>query len=123
MADINTVAIIGLSAAPERVSYRAAEYLRQQGITVIPVNPSLSSWHGLTAYPDLSSVPADVMIDTVCIYRHPDQVEAHVAEAVARPGVRTIILPEGVVHDGARQLAERHGKRIYMNLCIMKSSP
>ena len=49
-----TVAIVGLSANPERPSYNVGKYLKEHGYQIIPVNPGEKKILGETSFPDLA---------------------------------------------------------------------
>jgi hypothetical protein len=48
-----------------------------------PVNPDATEVCGITCYPDLASIPADVEIEVVDILRRFDAAGRHVDEAIA----------------------------------------
>jgi len=64
-------AVVGCSSNPRRASNGVSRYLLSQGYRVVPVNPHEQTVHGLPAFPDLRSVPADhdVPIEVVDIFR------------------------------------------------------
>ena len=117
---VHTIAIVGISASPERPSYQVASYLRKKNYQIIPINPAFSSWEGLTAYPDLKHVPAEIKIDVVNIFRRAENILIHVKEAAEREGVSIIWLPEGIDVPEAKNIAEQYGKQLIMNACLMK---
>ena len=57
-----TVAVVGLSANPERPSYRVADYLKGNGYKIIPVNPTIEEALDEKSYADLSSIPEVVEV-------------------------------------------------------------
>ena len=57
-----TVAVVGLSANPERPSHVVASYLKEHGYRIIPVNPAEKVILDETSYPDLASIPEKVEI-------------------------------------------------------------
>jgi predicted CoA-binding protein len=116
-----TIAIVGLSDKKERPSYEVAEYLQSQGYKIIPINPQVSEVLGEKAYPDLLSVPRDVRIDIVDIFRRSDLVLPHVEEAVKRGDTKMIWMQEGVVNEEAATYARLHGLDVTMNFCLMKT--
>jgi predicted CoA-binding protein len=73
-------AVVGCSSNPARPSHGVSRFLIRQGYEVIPINPRETEVHGLTAYPDLASVPAEARqrIEVVDIFRRPDLVVPHV---------------------------------------------
>src|SRR4051794_11512504 len=75
-----TIAIVGLSAKPNRPSLHVAEYLKEHGYKVIPVNPREDSVLGERSYPSLRDVPEKV--DVVDIFRPSNAVPQIVDEAI-----------------------------------------
>jgi predicted CoA-binding protein len=62
-----TIAVVGLSDNPMRVSYDVSEYMQRNGYHIIPVNPAIASALGEKSYPALSDVPEK--IDIVNVFR------------------------------------------------------
>jgi uncharacterized protein len=115
-----TIAIIGLSGNPDRASYSVAQYLIQQGFTVIPVNPSIQEVFGLKAYPSLSAIPENISIDIVDIFRAPQHVPL-IVEEIIELGIKPLIwMQEMVVSEEAQTLAAEHHLEVVMDVCIMK---
>ena len=111
---IKTIAVVGISDKKERSSYGVAEYLTQY-YTVIPVNPLLKEWKGLTCYPDLLSIPDAV--DLVNVFRRSELVPPIVDEAI-RIHAKAIWMQLGVVHEEAALRAQAHGIEVIMDSCI-----
>jgi len=118
--DIETIAIVGLSDNPRRYSYEVAAYLKKRGVKILPINPKITETLREKAYPNLAAVPREYIIDVVLLYRRSEEVMAHVKEVIARGGIATIWLPEGVENKKAQQYAKDHGVSIVSNFCIMK---
>ena len=118
-----TIAVIGCSDNPSRTSYAISRYLIEVGYEVIPVNPNCTEVHGLTCYPDINSIPDDVRIDMINIFRRP----AHTAEMVRnalerieRTGEKPIIWTQiGVSSSEAEKLAIDAGLTYIKNRCIL----
>lgn len=103
-----TIAVVGCSARPTRPSHRIARYLQDAGYTIVPVNPQLEAALGRASYPDLATVPADVRIDIVNIFRRPSAAAAMVEDAVARAvqqGHAPVVWPQLGVHTPAAEAA------------------
>lgn len=66
-----TVAILGASRDRRKFGNKAVRAHRQQGYEVFPVNPNAAEVEGLTAYPDLASVPSK-HLDRISVYLPPD---------------------------------------------------
>lgn len=116
-----TIAIIGLSDNPERHSYRVASYFKSKGFKIIPVNPKLTKVLGEKAYPDLLSIPKEIKIDIVDVFRRPDEVMPHLKEVLKRGGISTVWLQEGVGSQEAEDFAKDYGIAMVTNFCIMEA--
>ena len=110
-----TVAVVGLSPRPDRDSHGVAQYLQEQGIRIIPVNPAASEILGERCYPELASIPEPV--DTVDIFRRSEEVPAIVAEAI-RIGARAVWMQRGVVSHEAASAARDAGLMVVMDECL-----
>jgi len=110
-------AVVGCSADPTRPSHGVSRFLLQQGYRVIPVNPNEERVHGLPAWPDLRSIPADEgTIEVVDLFRRSTAVVAHVEEAIAI-GARAVWMQLGVWNLEAAELAAHAGLLVVMNRC------
>lgn len=109
------IAIVGLSDKPDRASYRVAQYMQNQGYTIIPVNPTISRVLGETAYPDLKSIPFP--IDIVNVFRRSESVPPIVDEAIEF-NAKGIWMQLGVTHEHAAQKAIDNGLSVVMDKCI-----
>jgi predicted CoA-binding protein/LmbE family N-acetylglucosaminyl deacetylase len=67
LREARTIAVVGLSADPEKPSHEVAAYLQAQGYRIIPVNPRGGVILGETVYADLRAVPEP--IDLVDVFR------------------------------------------------------
>jgi predicted CoA-binding protein len=115
----STIAVVGLSNKPERDSDEVARYLLAQGYRIVPVNPNLTEVLGQRAYPSLSAIPREIVIDVVDIFRRSDQVPEVVDEALRR-GRPVIWMQLGVENLPAAQKAEAAGAKVIQNRCIMQ---
>jgi predicted CoA-binding protein len=113
-----TVAVVGLSDKPERDSHQIAQYLQSAGYRIVPVNPVLTEVLGERSYPDLRSIPSDVRIDIVDVFRRSDQVGPVAEEAVARQ-VPVLWMQLGVTNAEAAAKVRGAGLLCYEDLCIM----
>lgn len=114
-----TIAVIGLSDNPEKHSYRVASYFQTKGFRIIPINPNLTQVLGEKAYPDLLSIPKEIKIDIVDVFRRPDEVMPHLKEVLERGGISTVWLQEGVGSKEAEDFAKKSGISLVSNFCMM----
>lgn len=112
-----TIAVVGLSPRPDRPSYQVAEYLKDAGYRIIPVNPALEEVLGEKSYPDLKSVPET--IDVVDVFRRPSDVMPVVEDAI-EAGAGYVWMQEGIVNEAAAEKAKAAGIPVVMDLCIKK---
>jgi predicted CoA-binding protein len=112
-----TIAIVGLSADPERPSYNVGKYLKAHGYKIIPVNPNEKRVLGLKSYPDLVSIPAK--IDAVDIFRRSEDVRPIVREAI-KAGAKAVWMQEGVINEEAAAEARKAGLKVVMDRCMYK---
>ena len=100
--DGSPFAVVG--ASPDRSKYgnKVLRVYQQNGLTVYPVNPRLEEVEGLTAYPDLASLPEAV--HGVSIITPPAVTERVVEEAVAA-GIRHLWMQPGAESDLAIERA------------------
>jgi len=90
------VAVIGASNHREKFGNRAVRAFREQGYTVIPINPHEREIEGLRAYASVLDVPGP--IDMASFYVPPDIGEL-VIEDVAKKGIAEVWLNPGSESD------------------------
>ena len=115
LMESQTIAVVGHSDKPERDSYRIAQFLRDEGYTVFPVNPTLNTIDGEPSYPSLQDVPEP--IDIVNIFRRSEYVPDIVQESIA-VGAKSIWMQLGVISEIGREVAIDAGIAVVMNRCI-----
>ena len=118
LSSMKRVAVVGLSAKPDRASHGIAKFLVGQGFEVIGVNPVLKEEVlGIKVYPSLADVPGPV--DVVDVFRRSDTVPAVMDEAIAMKAP-VVWLQEGVVHEEAAATARAAGLDVIQDRCLYK---
>ena len=111
------IAIVGESNDHYYSSYQVAQYLKQMGYTVYPVNPNIKKVDGDRSYPDLEAIPEP--IDIVDVFRKPTHLDKIVEEATA-VGAKVLWTQLDVV--SATQEPERRalqaGLKVVSDRCI-----
>ena len=97
------VAIIGASNDRRKFGNRALRAFREQGNTVVPINPNEIEVEGLKAYRSVLDVPG--AIDMASFYVPPD-VGEQVMEEVARKQIAEVWLNPGAESDALIARAE-----------------
>ena len=116
LGGMKRVAVVGLSAKPDRASNGIARFLVGQGFEVVGVNPVLKEdVLGIKVYPSLSDVPG--RIDVVDVFRRSDTVPPVVDEAIAK-GAGTVWMQEEVVHEEAAAKARDAGLDVIQDRCL-----
>jgi len=111
-----TVAVVGLSDKPDRVSYMVSEAMQQKGYRIIPVNPTVTGTIlGEKCYASLSDIPEPV--DIVNVFRRSDQV-VPVAEEAVKIKAKVFWLQLGIYNEEASDIAKAGGLDVIMDRCI-----
>ncbi|HEY7606492.1 MAG TPA: CoA-binding protein [Actinomycetes bacterium] len=117
LVDAKVIAVVGLSANPDRPSNQVAWYLHHQGYRLFGVNPRCPEPEvfGVPMLPSLDQVPEP--IDIVDVFRRPEHTPEVAREAVAA-GARTLWLQLGIRSDEARAVATGAGLGYVEDRCL-----
>ena len=100
-----SIAIVGAKDKAGQPVDRVGRYLLDKGYTIFPVHPVRKTVWGLTAYPDLASLPQPV--DIIDLFRAPQYCPAHAQEVLALPWKPLCFwMQEGIRSAEARALLE-----------------
>lgn len=121
-----TVAIVGLSKDPSKDSHRVAEYLKDNGFSIVPINPSADNVLGEKSYKSLIDVPVEIQktIEIVDIFRPSPDIPNIVEQAVKlkerfdKPYV--VWMQLGIVNEKAAESARKAGLIVIANKCLMQ---
>lgn len=119
-----TVAIVGLSKDSSKPSYVVAEYLKNHGFHIIPVNPTAEEILGEKSYYSLLDMPVAVQktIDVVDIFRRSEDVLPVVEQAVQLRkllGVPHVVWMQlGIINEQAAIMARKVGMTVVMDKCM-----
>ena len=113
------IAVVGASNVPHKYGNVIVKNLAAKGYTVLPVNPREKEIAGLTAYPDLASVPGPVhLVDIVT----PPGVTRGILAEVARLGLPAVWLQDGSYDDEALAIVAAAPYKTVYEACIMVAS-
>jgi len=115
LSSTKNIAVVGLSANPEKPSYDVARFMQLRGFRIIPVNPNEQTILGEKSYPCLSAIPFE--IDLVNIFRKPEDCTEIVTEAT-QVKAKHIWLQLGIVNEEAEVIAELAKLNFVMNRCL-----
>jgi uncharacterized protein len=111
------VAMVGVSANPDKPSNIVFKYLIENGYNVIPVNPTIDEVLGKKCYANLSAITEKVEI--VDIFRRAEDVPPIVDEAI-KIGAKAIWMQEGIINNAAAEKAQSAGLLVVMDKCMRK---
>ena len=117
LLDAKVIAVVGLSANPDRASNQVAWYLHHQGYRLFGINPASSEpeVNGIPMLATLDEVPEP--IDIVDVFRRPEHTP-EVARAAVAAGARALWLQLGIASDEARAIATEAGLRYVEDRCL-----
>jgi uncharacterized protein len=117
LLDTKVIAVVGLSANPDRPSNQVAWYLHHQGYRLFGVNPQCPEPEvfGVPMLPSLDQVPEP--IDIVDVFRRPEQTPDVARQAVA-VGARALWLQLGIANSEARVIATDAGLVYVEDRCL-----
>ena len=90
------VAVVGASSDRRKFGNRALRAFRQQGYTVVPINPHETEVEGVRAYASVLDVPG--AIDMASFYV-PPEIGVRVIDEIARKGIAEVWLNPGAESD------------------------
>lgn len=117
LKSFRNVAIVGVSADPEKPSNWVLKYLGEHNYNVIPVNPTIKEVLGKKCYASLSAIPEKV--EVVDIFRRSEDVPLIVEEAI-KIGAKAIWMQEGIINNTAAEKAQSAGLLVVMDKCMKK---
>lgn len=117
---VKTIAVVGLSDKPDRPSFQVGQYLFNQGYKIIPVNPNVSEVFDQKSYPNLDSIPKNINIDIIDVFRKSEEVVSVIQEIINSGRKSIVWLQEGIDNKKAVDLAKNHGLEISSGICLMK---
>jgi predicted CoA-binding protein len=93
---MKTVAVIGASSDRRKFGNRAFRAYRDEGYTVIPINPNESSVEGVSTYPSVMDVPEKIDMATVYV---PPEIGITLLEGFERKQIAEIWINPGAESD------------------------
>lgn len=111
------IAVVGLSTNKEKTSYMVAQYLKNNGFTIIPVNPKAEEILGERCYASLEAIPT--AIDIVNIFRKPDAILGIAEETIKlKEKPKGFWMQLGLAHNKAATLLKEAGITVVQSKCI-----
>jgi predicted CoA-binding protein len=114
---MKVLAVVGLSPKSGRPSHYVSEYLKEEGYTIVPVNPGHKKILGETCYPSVTDIPFPV--DAVVVFRRPEEALTPILEAIAAKA-KAVWLQDGVYHAEGERMAREAGLLVVSDDCLMR---
>ena len=116
LAQTKLIALVGVSAKPERPSHQVMRFLLDEGYEVLPINPGLAGQKllGQTVHASLAELPARV--DMADIFRDAASLPK-VTQDVVAAGIPAMWTQLGVVHSEAERTAAAAGLQMVIDRC------
>lgn len=115
LAQVRTIAVVGLSPQPARPSHRIARAMQSRGYRIIPVRPLVAEVLGERAYGRLGEI--DAAVDLVNVFRAARELDPIVDECL-RLGLKRLWIQLGIVNTAAAERARAGGMLVVMDRCI-----
>jgi hypothetical protein len=111
------VAVVGVSAKPDRDSHKVARFLMEQGYEVLPVNPHETEILGKAVCSDIRQIEGH--LDIVDVFRR-SQATDEIIDAAIAVQAGAIWLQEGIHNETGLERARAAGLAAVQNKCIAK---
>lgn len=112
----SSVAILGASNDPTRISGRALHYMKKAGYrgAIYPVNPARDTVQGIKAYPSMDAIPEAPDMVLICVAA--EKVRDAVMQCVARGAGAAVIYASGFAETGEA------GKALQEEICAIANA-
>ena len=116
LSKYKTIAMIGVSKDPTKVSTIVMKYMQKYGYKVIPVNPSAKGEKilGENVYEKITDIKEP--IDIVDVFR-PSKEAFPIAEDTVKIGAKVLWLQLGIRDENAKKLMEKNNIDYVENKC------
>ncbi|MGM7685210.1 CoA-binding protein [Cytobacillus sp. Hm23] len=109
------VAVVGLSANPEKTSYKVSKVMQDAGYEIIPVNPTVNEVLGVKAVKSLQEIEGHV--DIVNVFRRSEKLY-DVAKEFVEIDADVFWAQLGLINEEAYHLLNDKGYTVVMDRCI-----
>src|SRR5699024_1981653 len=110
-----TIAVVGLSANPDRTSHQVSKVMQDAGYRIIPVNPTADEVLGEKSYASLTDIPERV--DIINVFRRPEYLPA-IAKEAAKTDCKVFWAQQGIVNEEAADYLQARDFTVVMDICI-----
>ena len=115
MLAAKTIAVVGLSDDPSRISNKIGRYLHEHGYAITPINPQCAEVFGIASRKSLTELAEAP--DLVLVFRRPGFCGEIAKQAVAL-GAKGLWLQSGITNAEAKQICAAAGIPFVEDRCI-----
>lgn len=117
---IKTIAVADMSDDPDSDSYSLGTYFKKRGFNILPLSVACSKVAGMPCYTSIMTIPINLKVDAVVIFKERRGIGPTVVEAVQR-GVGVIWMQPDHEHKKAADYARSHKIRVVTGCCMMEA--
>lgn len=117
---IKTIAVADMSEDPESDSYTLGAYFKKRGFGVLPLSITSNKLAGMPCYTSIRTIPINIKVDAVVIFKDRAEVSPIVVEAVQR-GVDVIWMQPKHDNKKAADYARSHKIKVVTGCCMMET--
>jgi uncharacterized protein len=115
-----TIAVLGVSAAPEKPAHYVAQYMLESGYTILPVNASLVGQQMFGQPVRATLAELEQPIDIVDMFRRAEHLDSHLTDILAmNPRPKLVWLQLGIRHQEFAQKLLEAGIEVVQDRCLM----
>jgi uncharacterized protein len=114
------IAVIGVSASPEKPAHYVPEYMLENGYEIVPVNASLAGQEMFGQTVRLSLSEIEGAVDMVDLFRRSEHLDGHLEDILAmNPRPKYVWLQLGIRNDEFAAQLEAVGIEVIQDRCLM----
>jgi uncharacterized protein len=115
-----TIAVVGVSATPEKPAHYVPQYMLESGYTILPVNSSLVGQQMFGQPVRATLAELEQPIDIVDMFRRAEHLESHLEDILAmNPRPKLVWLQLGIRHQEFAQKLLEAGIEVVQDRCLM----
>ena len=118
--DIKTIAVADMSEDPGSDSYTLGTYFKKRGFDILPLSMASNRVAGMRCYTSIMTIPINIKVDAVVIFKNGAEISPTVVEAVQR-GVNVIWMQPKHDHKKAADYARSHKIKVVTGCCMMET--